>query len=148
MQGAGGRYDVSPGTEQAHQITLMQWQPLWRGALAGEKNRIEEAVAGGGGKFTKELRKNDCTHLISVSAKGDKYHYAKEWRSVQIVTPQWFFDSLEKQGVCRPVPRPIGSPPPLKDATLVNLGPCSLCSERADAAQQRHRAEPASPCDE
>jgi hypothetical protein len=48
--------------------------------------------------FSQELRKGLCSHLIVIKPSGDKFTYAKTWGKIEIVTPEWFWESLERKG--------------------------------------------------
>lgn len=49
--------------------------------------------------FSQELRKGLCSHLIVIKPSGDKFTYAKTWGKIEIVTPEWFWESLERKGI-------------------------------------------------
>lgn len=52
---------------------------------------IELLIRRMGGTFLKALRKNQSTHLIAASGKGNKYQFAKLW-DIQIVNHCWIED--------------------------------------------------------
>lgn len=55
-----------------------------------------------GGVYHKELTKLKCTHLVAVSADGDKYQHAIKWRNIKIVSPAWFEKSIAaKRAPCK-----------------------------------------------
>lgn len=63
-----------------------------------ERNQVKKAVEDEGGKYTGEMKVNECTHLIINKPKGAKYEFAKKWR-INIVKSDWLYDSIEK-GYC------------------------------------------------
>ncbi len=48
-----------------------------------------------GGRYSGELKFNECTHLVVNSPKGPKYEFARKWK-IHCVSSKWFFDSIEK----------------------------------------------------
>ncbi|KAL2085608.1 hypothetical protein ACEWY4_018928 [Coilia grayii] len=52
-----------------------------------------------GGRYTGQLRMNECTHLIVGEPSGQKYECARQW-NVYCVSIHWLFDSIEK-GFCQ-----------------------------------------------
>ncbi|XP_078332044.1 DNA topoisomerase 2-binding protein 1-like isoform X2 [Crassostrea virginica] len=63
-----------------------------------ERNQVKKAVEAEGGKYTGEMKVNECTHLIINKPKGPKYEFAKKWK-IHIVKSDWLYDSIEK-GYC------------------------------------------------
>ncbi|XP_055995895.1 DNA topoisomerase 2-binding protein 1-like [Ostrea edulis] len=63
-----------------------------------ERNQVKKAVEAEGGKYTGEMKVNECTHLIINKPKGAKYEFAKKWK-IHIVKSDWLYDSIEK-GYC------------------------------------------------
>ena len=55
---------------------------------------MKEHTEQNGGKYYPELTKAKCTHLVAASADSDKYRHALRWRSVKIVSPAWFEQSI------------------------------------------------------
>ncbi|XP_071788346.1 DNA topoisomerase 2-binding protein 1-like isoform X1 [Asterias amurensis] len=48
-----------------------------------------------GGRYSGELKFNECTHLVVNSPKGPKYEFARKWK-IHCVSSKWFFESVEK----------------------------------------------------
>ncbi|KAJ8307553.1 hypothetical protein KUTeg_015637 [Tegillarca granosa] len=63
-----------------------------------ERAQVKKLAESEGGKYTGEMKANECTHLIINKPKGSKYEYAKKW-GVRIVKSDWLYDSIEK-GFC------------------------------------------------
>ncbi|XP_061181170.1 DNA topoisomerase 2-binding protein 1-like [Saccostrea echinata] len=63
-----------------------------------ERNQVKKAVEAEGGKYTGEMKVNECTHLIINKPKGAKYEFAKKWK-IHIVKSDWLYDSIER-GYC------------------------------------------------
>ena len=59
---------------------------------------MKEGTEENGGMYHAELTKAKCTHLIAASADSDKYRHAVRWRSVKIVSPAWFEQSVAAKG--------------------------------------------------
>jgi hypothetical protein len=55
---------------------------------------MKDSTEQNGGIYHAELTKLKCTHLVAVSAEGDKYAHAVRWRSIKIVSPAWFEKSI------------------------------------------------------
>ncbi|KAF6313663.1 DNA topoisomerase II binding protein 1 [Rhinolophus ferrumequinum] len=64
-----------------------------------DRKTVQQLTVKHGGQYMGQLKMNECTHLIVQEPKGQKYECAKRW-NVHCVTPQWFFDSVEK-GFCQ-----------------------------------------------
>ena len=62
--------------------------------LADERQVMKENTERNGGAYYAELTKAKCTHLVAASADSDKYRHALRWRSVKIVSPAWFEQSV------------------------------------------------------
>lgn len=69
------------------------------GLCSVDRQTIEQLTINHGGQYLGYLKMNACTHLIVQEPKGQKYESAKNW-NIHCVTPQWFFDSIEK-GFCQ-----------------------------------------------
>eukprot|EP00118_Oscarella_pearsei_P004465 m.19150 g.19150 ORF g.19150 m.19150 type:complete len:1238 (+) comp27800_c0_seq1:76-3789(+) len=63
-----------------------------------ERLAVKRLVEENGGKYSGELDKENCTHLVAGRKSGDKYEFAQKWE-VTSVSPQWLYDSVEA-GVC------------------------------------------------
>lgn len=64
-----------------------------------DRKTVQQLTVKHGGEYMGQLKMNECTHLIVQEPKGQKYECAKRW-NIHCVTPQWFFDSVEK-GFCQ-----------------------------------------------
>ncbi|XP_045153750.1 DNA topoisomerase 2-binding protein 1 [Echinops telfairi] len=69
------------------------------GLCGFDRKAVQRLTVEHGGRYMGQLKMNECTHLIVQEPKGQKYECAKRW-NVHCVTPQWFFDSVEK-GFCQ-----------------------------------------------
>ncbi|XP_041040482.1 DNA topoisomerase 2-binding protein 1 isoform X2 [Carcharodon carcharias] len=69
------------------------------GLSSQDRQEVQRLTLENGGRYTGQLKMNDCTHLIVQEAKGQKYECAKKW-NVYCVSIQWFFDSI-KHGACQ-----------------------------------------------
>ncbi|KAK3106422.1 hypothetical protein FSP39_019639 [Pinctada imbricata] len=63
-----------------------------------ERNIVRKTVESNGGKYSGEMKVNECTHLIINKPKGTKYSFAKKWK-IHIVRTDWLYDSVER-GYC------------------------------------------------
>ncbi|OWF40591.1 DNA topoisomerase 2-binding protein 1-like [Mizuhopecten yessoensis] len=64
-----------------------------------ERNDVKKLIHSEGGKYTGEMKVNECTHLIINKPKGTKYEFAKKWK-LNIVRTAWLYDSVDK-GFCQ-----------------------------------------------
>uniref|UniRef100_A0A914LZ03 BRCT domain-containing protein n=1 Tax=Meloidogyne incognita TaxID=6306 RepID=A0A914LZ03_MELIC len=48
-----------------------------------------------GGKFSGQMNKSSCTHLITANNSGEKFRRAKEWKNIYIVNDKWLRKSIE-----------------------------------------------------
>ncbi|XP_059801611.1 DNA topoisomerase 2-binding protein 1 [Hypanus sabinus] len=64
-----------------------------------DRQEVQRLTLDNGGRYTGQLKMNECTHLIVQEAKGQKYECAQKW-NVYCVSIQWFFDSI-KLGACQ-----------------------------------------------
>ncbi|KAK3242036.1 hypothetical protein CYMTET_48253 [Cymbomonas tetramitiformis] len=63
----------------------------------GDRDRIEKLCAENGGEYSSDLRKAYTTHLVAASTTSDKCKYARDWGSVWVVSPKWFYDCVAEQ---------------------------------------------------
>ncbi|RUS70584.1 hypothetical protein EGW08_021654 [Elysia chlorotica] len=73
------------------------------GFSSNERNKMRNFVMRGGGKYSGELKMNECTHLVVKEAKGAKYEAAKNWK-IRIVKDSWLYESMDKQRYIDPKP--------------------------------------------
>ncbi|XP_060541893.1 LOW QUALITY PROTEIN: DNA topoisomerase 2-binding protein 1-like [Pantherophis guttatus] len=66
------------------------------GLSSMDRQEVQRLTTENGGKYTGQLKMNECTHLIVQETKGQKYECAKRW-NVHCISMQWFFDSIEKR---------------------------------------------------
>ncbi|ELT90028.1 hypothetical protein CAPTEDRAFT_225496 [Capitella teleta] len=86
----------------ASEAEFNQWKcPLLRGYVitvsglnSSDRQKIKETIEREGGRYTGEMKINECTHLIINEAKGQKYEFAKKWR-IHIVRPDWLNTCIE-----------------------------------------------------
>ncbi|WKX90280.1 hypothetical protein Q1695_009265 [Nippostrongylus brasiliensis] len=64
------------------------------GVGGGERVYIARLIELNGGKFSGDMKRNDCTHLIADQAKGVKYKKAREWNTIKIVRSAWLRKSI------------------------------------------------------
>ena len=57
--------------------------------LPDEREKIQRLVETNGGIYSANLLKDACTHLIAKEPSGEKYIYAKNWKTVHIVNIDW-----------------------------------------------------------
>ncbi|XP_066278683.1 DNA topoisomerase 2-binding protein 1-like [Branchiostoma lanceolatum] len=69
------------------------------GLDGGDRQEIRTQVEQYGGRYSGELRREECTHLVAKEPKGAKYEFARKWK-LHCVTTKWFYDSLEA-GSCQ-----------------------------------------------
>ncbi|KAL3441836.1 BRCT domain-containing protein [Aspergillus insuetus] len=60
----------------------------------GLRNYIRTNAELNGAEFRRDLTKT-VTHLVALSAEGDKYKFATQW-DVKVVTLKWFTDSIKR----------------------------------------------------
>ncbi|XP_023933099.1 DNA topoisomerase 2-binding protein 1 isoform X2 [Lingula anatina] len=63
-----------------------------------ERAEVKQVVEAQGGRYTGEMKINDCTHLIVNEPKGQKYEFAVKWK-IHIVCLAWLFESVQN-GYC------------------------------------------------
>ncbi|CAL1538270.1 unnamed protein product [Lymnaea stagnalis] len=68
-----------------------------------ERNNMMSFITRGGGKYSGELKMNECTHLIVKEPKGAKYEAALKWE-IKVVNDQWLQDCMDKQRYLDPKP--------------------------------------------
>ncbi|GFS20647.1 DNA topoisomerase 2-binding protein 1 [Elysia marginata] len=73
------------------------------GFSSNQRNKMRNFVMRGGGKYSGELKMNECTHLVVKEAKGAKYEAAKNWK-IRIVKDGWLYESMDKQKYLDPKP--------------------------------------------
>ncbi|CAH1774144.1 unnamed protein product [Owenia fusiformis] len=97
------------------------------GISAQERNEVKRIVEVEGGRYTGEMKINECSHLIINHPKGQKYEFARKWK-IHIVTFQWLLDSYDK-GYCQDVALygvkddPNSHPPPQVTSTPAHTQP-------------------------
>ncbi|XP_077410568.1 DNA topoisomerase 2-binding protein 1 isoform X2 [Vanacampus margaritifer] len=60
-----------------------------------ERKEVQRLCEQHGGRYTGQLKMNECTHLIVNEPSGPKYECARKW-NVYCVSLRWLFDSIEK----------------------------------------------------
>lgn len=73
------------------------------GFSSSERNKMRNFVMRGGGKYSGELKMNECTHLVVKEPKGAKYEAAKNWK-IRIMKDNWLYESMDKQKYLDPKP--------------------------------------------
>ncbi|ESO92053.1 hypothetical protein LOTGIDRAFT_233309 [Lottia gigantea] len=61
---------------------------------------VKHLIESEGGKFSGEMTKDSCTHLVTNEPKGRKYAFAVKWK-IHTVTIDWVYQSVET-GYCQP----------------------------------------------
>ncbi|XP_064393637.1 DNA topoisomerase 2-binding protein 1-A-like isoform X3 [Halichondria panicea] len=64
------------------------------------RSKVKNTCSENGGKYSGELTKDVCTHLLVGNKSSTKYRYARQWK-MHCVTSQWFYDSVDC-GYCMP----------------------------------------------
>ncbi|KAK5966924.1 hypothetical protein GCK32_012371, partial [Trichostrongylus colubriformis] len=64
------------------------------GVSGSERVDIARLIELNGGRFSGDMKRNQCTHLIADQAKGMKYKKAREWNSIKIVRCTWLRKSV------------------------------------------------------
>uniref|UniRef100_A0AAR2JN48 BRCT domain-containing protein n=1 Tax=Pygocentrus nattereri TaxID=42514 RepID=A0AAR2JN48_PYGNA len=64
-----------------------------------ERKEVQRLCEQHGGRYTGQLKMNECTHLIVSEPSGQKYEFARKW-NVYCISVHWLFDSVEK-GFCQ-----------------------------------------------
>ncbi|XP_035827275.1 DNA topoisomerase 2-binding protein 1-A isoform X2 [Aplysia californica] len=77
------------------------------GFSSSERNQLKSFVTRGGGKYSGELKMNECTHLVVKEAKGAKYEAAKNWK-IRILHDKWVYDCMDKKRYLDPEPYQCG----------------------------------------
>ena len=93
---------------------------------------MKENTEQNGGAYYAELTKAKCTHLVAASADSEKYRHASRWRSVKIVTPAWFEQSIAAKRASR-LCECLNSASPFDKLDLVQCvlqNPCIQCTTR------------------
>lgn len=70
---------------------------------------MAQTILDNGGVVCADLTKNNCTHLIALSADTDKYKAAERWGPdvVKVVRREWLADCLARGGADRTDPSPL-----------------------------------------
>ncbi|XP_030623391.1 DNA topoisomerase 2-binding protein 1 [Chanos chanos] len=69
------------------------------GLSTAERQEVQRLCEQHGGKYTGQLKMDECTHLIVSEPTGQKYECARKW-NVYCISIHWLFDSIEK-GYCQ-----------------------------------------------
>uniref|UniRef100_A0AC35TLT6 DNA topoisomerase 2-binding protein 1 n=1 Tax=Rhabditophanes sp. KR3021 TaxID=114890 RepID=A0AC35TLT6_9BILA len=66
--------------------------------ISNENNKrmLEYEITKRGGKYTGTFKRSEITHLICRKAEGEKYRKAKTWGKVEVVSIEWFNNSVNK----------------------------------------------------
>ena len=64
------------------------------------RHQLQQVVAQHGGSFSRQLDRDNVTHLVATKAEGDKHAAAVQWK-LSIVTPDWVSECAS-QGVWLP----------------------------------------------
>ncbi|KAK6030105.1 BRCA1 protein, partial [Ostertagia ostertagi] len=64
------------------------------GVGGSERMDIARLIELHGGRFSGDMKRNECTHLIADHPKGMKYKKAREWNSIKIVRSTWLRKSV------------------------------------------------------
>jgi hypothetical protein len=93
---------------------------------------MKENTERNGGAYYAELTKAKCTHLVAASADSEKYRHASRWRSVKIVTPAWFKQSIAAKRALELYECLLAAPPfhEPDDAQCALRNPCIRCTTR------------------
>jgi len=70
---------------------------------AKEREAIKKIIESNGGRYSTQLEKGKTNLLITPSAEGDKYTYARRWK-ICCLKPEWVQRSLDQGYVCDPEP--------------------------------------------
>ncbi|XP_059149850.1 DNA topoisomerase 2-binding protein 1-like isoform X2 [Physella acuta] len=73
------------------------------GFSSSERNNMRSFIIKGGGKYSGEMKMNQCTHLVVKEPKGAKFEAARSWQ-IKVVNDQWLFDCIDKQRYLDPNP--------------------------------------------
>ncbi|EYB95197.1 hypothetical protein Y032_0162g3401 [Ancylostoma ceylanicum] len=65
------------------------------GVGGDERMDIARLIELNGGRFSGDMKRNECTHLIADQTKGTKYKKAREWGSIKIVRASWLRKSVQ-----------------------------------------------------
>ena len=68
-----------------------------------EREALKKLIEANGGQYSGQLEKGKTNLLISASAEGDKFTYARHWR-IRCVKPEWIHTSLNKGYAVDPDP--------------------------------------------
>jgi len=73
------------------------------GYHSAERNTLKNFVLRGGGNYSEEMKKNECTHLITKKPEGANYEAAKTWK-IKIVEDKWLKECMDKKRYVDPTP--------------------------------------------
>ncbi|KHJ86791.1 BRCA1 protein, partial [Oesophagostomum dentatum] len=81
---------------QQHRLPIFSQMVITATGIAGdERIDIARLVELNGGRFSGDMKRNECTHLIADQTKGTKYKKAREWGTIKIVRASWLRKSVE-----------------------------------------------------
>jgi DNA replication regulator DPB11 len=66
------------------------------GIEMNERTVIGQAIEENGGRYTMDMERGICTHLITDKTNGDKYKFALQWGEIHLVTSRWLRKCLER----------------------------------------------------
>ncbi|KAK6727930.1 hypothetical protein RB195_005535 [Necator americanus] len=81
---------------QQYRIPIFNKMVITATGIGGdERMDIARLIELNGGRFSGDMKRNECTHLIADQTKGTKYKKAREWGSVRIVRASWLRKSVQ-----------------------------------------------------
>lgn len=95
-----------------------------------ERYTLQRKLEQHGAIYNSDLLEDECTHLIAITAEGDKYTAAKTWGNVHIVSMDWVEESIRKG---RSVPEQPYLVLPLVNGTRANASTVASRDQKVEA---------------
>ncbi|KAJ1363286.1 hypothetical protein KIN20_023122 [Parelaphostrongylus tenuis] len=86
---------VSNEATQQYRLPIFSKMVITATGVGGsERMDIARLIHLNGGRFSGDMKRNECTHLIADQTKGVKYKKAREWNTIKIVRSSWLRKSV------------------------------------------------------
>jgi len=107
FEAMGGKASLSTNSKETHEVLATDQKflnhvcPVFLNQVVSvsqltkkERVAIQKLVTDNGGRYSPNLDKY-VSILVLLTPQGDKYKAAKEWQTVECVTPDYIYDSVQ-----------------------------------------------------
>uniref|UniRef100_A0A0K0DA52 BRCT domain-containing protein n=1 Tax=Angiostrongylus cantonensis TaxID=6313 RepID=A0A0K0DA52_ANGCA len=85
---------IDQAWEAAQAFSLENFVITATGVGGRERMDIARLIELNGGRFSGDMKRNECTHLIADKTRGVKFKKAREWNTIKIVRSSWLRKSV------------------------------------------------------